>query len=118
PGNVAPAQAVAAQRILARGPAIERVQQTQQTVPQALELRQGLVIAIFGNERRLADIPLAAYVPFAEMAGGVTCLVERARQCGRLGVSHWASPRCSFSLREARYELMRQRAGNSPVVSA
>ena len=38
------------------------------------------VKAIFGDERRLADIPLAAHVPLAEVAGGVAGLLERAGQ--------------------------------------
>ena len=40
---------------------------------QTLKIGQRLIKTVFGNQRSVTDVPLAAHVPFAEVAGRISC---------------------------------------------
>ena len=52
----------------------------------ALEIRQRGVETIGRDRRGIVHVALAAHVPFAEMAGGVACVVQHAREHGGLRI--------------------------------
>ncbi len=58
----------------------------------ALEVGEGFIEAIGGDGGCVIDVALSAHVPFAEVAGGVACLVEESWQSGGVGVEPVGDP--------------------------
>ena len=78
PNGRTSAEIVGAQGVFAGRLAVMGIAEREQARAEPLELGEGFVEAIFGDERGFADVALAAHVPFAEMAGGVAGVLEHA----------------------------------------
>ena len=86
PLDGAVAQFRRAQVVAFQGLPIEGVAQGEDAWSEPFEIGQGCVETVFGDEGRFAHVALAAHMPLAEVARGVTRIVEDAREHGGLRV--------------------------------
>ena len=77
---------VGTERILLRLFAIVGIEKRKDTRTEALETRERLVKAVLRDQRRIADIALAAHVPFAEVTRRVAGIVQRTGEHRRFGI--------------------------------
>src|SRR5215813_10827278 len=70
PFDITAVELVAAKGVLLRWLSVKGIQEWKDAIAKSFELGERLIETVFGNERRVADISLAAHVPLAEMTSG------------------------------------------------
>ena len=77
---------VGTERILLWLFAIVGIEKRQDAWAESLKTRERLVEAVLSDQRRIADVALAAHVPLAEVAGCVAGVVQNAGKHRRLRI--------------------------------
>lgn len=87
-----PARSVRARSMSAGRPAVVGIAQRQQPRAEPLELGRRFFEPVLGNQRCVGHVALAAQVPFAKMAGGISRPMQISGQRGRTRVQPLSHP--------------------------